>query len=466
MILISISGLLLISVIYFIDTGKMIRSLFEETFTKSSIKTLETVKLGIEVGVSFESLETINTVFNFAKNDEALSFIVLTIDGEIFANYPENRSFSLDELGRLVNSQNLLDSLYVVKSGWHSKIGDGELFLGFKTEQISIYQNKMIRELGIISFIALIITAIIIVVFSSNVTKPLLKLRQTTEKIRQGDRSQKADEESGGFEVISMAKAFNEMVGQINSTQKALETELIEASKFVRALLPEPYDKEIKIDWRFLPSSELGGDSFGYQKIDDDNLVFYLLDVSGHGVGASLYSTLILNMIREMNAPDADYRNPGSVLTSLNNFFQMERYGNHFFTIWYGVLNLRTNEIIYSSGGHPPALIIRQNQNGEKPDILTAGTKNMIMGGLPEVNFSSERIQMQKNDRLYLFSDGIFELTKKDGILLTFAEYKNFLLSEVQKEGSGLDSIINLSKTIQGNEKFQDDCSIIEIRFT
>ena len=56
----------------------------------------------------------------------------------------------------------------------------------------------------------------------------------------------------------------------------------------MQSLLPDKLKKGlIKTDWRFVPSAELGGDSFGYHWLDDDHFAFYLLDVSGHGVGAA-----------------------------------------------------------------------------------------------------------------------------------------------------------------------------------
>src|SRR3979411_3213419 len=64
-----------------------------------------------------------------------------------------------------------------------------------------------------------------------------------------------------------------------------LQRELAEAAGYIRSLLPAPMSQPFAIDWRFVPSTELGGDAFGYNWVDADHFALYLLDVCGHGVG-------------------------------------------------------------------------------------------------------------------------------------------------------------------------------------
>ncbi len=78
----------------------------------------------------------------------------------------------------------------------------------------------------------------------------------------------------------------NEAYRKLAETQRRLSEEVAEAAKYLRSLLPKPLKLgPVRVDWRFLPSTELGGDSFGYHWVDYDHFAVYLLDVSGHGVG-------------------------------------------------------------------------------------------------------------------------------------------------------------------------------------
>jgi sigma-B regulation protein RsbU (phosphoserine phosphatase) len=94
----------------------------------------------------------------------------------------------------------------------------------------------------------------------------------------------------GCMERKALRDQEQRLLTTIKTQQDRLTAELNEASAYLRSLLPAPCSEPLAIDWRFIPSSELGGDSFGYRWIDDDHFALYLLDVCGHGVGAALLS--------------------------------------------------------------------------------------------------------------------------------------------------------------------------------
>ena len=107
----------------------------------------------------------------------------------------------------------------------------------------------------------------------------------------------------------------NEAYRRLAESQKQLADEVAQAAKYVCSLLPEPIGQgPVRVDWRFVPSTQLGGDSFGYHWLDDDHFAVYLLDVSGHGVGASLLSVSAMNVLRSQSLPNTDFRDPGQVL--------------------------------------------------------------------------------------------------------------------------------------------------------
>lgn len=118
------------------------------------------------------------------------------------------------------------------------------------------------------------------------------------------------------------------------ASEKRLAAELADAAGYVRSLLPGPLEGEVRAQWRFRPSAELGGDIFGYHWISPDRLAIYLLDVSGHGVGAALLSVSVFNVLPTQSLPEADFGDPAVVLRQLNRVFPMERHHNLLFTIW------------------------------------------------------------------------------------------------------------------------------------
>src|SRR5688572_142292 len=104
----------------------------------------------------------------------------------------------------------------------------------------------------------------------------------------------------------------NEAYRRLAESEKQLASEVAEAAKYVTSLLPTKLEEgPVRIDWRFVPSTQLGGDAFGYHWLDEKRLAFYLLDVSGHGVGASLLAVTVLNILSHQTLANTDFGDPG-----------------------------------------------------------------------------------------------------------------------------------------------------------
>lgn len=252
----------------------------------------------------------------------------------------------------------------------------------------------------------------------------------------------------------------NEAYQSLDKSQKALASELNKAAEYVISLLPEKLNKDdIKTDWRFIPSEQLGGDAFGYHWIDDNHFSFYLLDVCGHGVGSALLSVSAITMLRGQTLSGADFTNPESVAIALNKAFQMADHNNLYFTLWYGVFNKTTREIKYISAGHPPAIVVNNN----KFEKLT--NENFIIGGLTDFPFTSVSTTIAPNSNLYIFSDGVYEIDKPDGKYWTLDEMEVFLENNIALDNSELDKLFTYTQELSGKTTLDDDFSIIKITF-
>jgi sigma-B regulation protein RsbU (phosphoserine phosphatase) len=256
----------------------------------------------------------------------------------------------------------------------------------------------------------------------------------------------------------------NEAFKRLEESQKLLRSELREAAAYVKSLLPALLKDDIKTDWRFIPSTQLGGDAFGYHWLDDRYFVIYLLDVCGHGVGAALHSISVINVLRSQNLPRADFHDPSSVLTALNLAFQMEDYNNMFFSIWYGVYDKETKQIQYSSGGHPPAILIT-GESAENAHVEELKTPGIVIGAILEAQFQNAICKVESFNRLYVFSDGVFEITRVEGPMLALKEFINLLTKTPRKEGFELDYLVQFTQNIQGKTLFIDDFSLLQVIF-
>lgn len=203
---------------------------------------------------------------------------------------------------------------------------------------------------------------------------------------------------------------IQQLTQALNFQKKRLETELLDAAKYVRTLLPPPLNRSrVKIDTCFIPSSELGGDAFDYFWLDNQRLAFYLLDVSGHGLKAALPSIAILHFIRSRNGhQNVDYSKPSEVLAYLCEHCTFLEEQEQYFTMWYGVFDIDERVLTYASAGHPPAIIFSDRPE-EPPQMLR--TKGFPVGLLKpeESSYEDRQRYISFNSALYLISDGVYE---------------------------------------------------------
>jgi sigma-B regulation protein RsbU (phosphoserine phosphatase) len=245
-------------------------------------------------------------------------------------------------------------------------------------------------------------------------------------------------------------------------THNRLQKELRDAERYVLAILPPPVAEPFAIDWIFVPSTELGGDSFGYHWIDSDHFALYLLDVCGHGVASALLSLTVANTLRSGALLNTDFRVPESVLGSLNQAFQMERQNDLYFTIWYGVYHSPTKKLRYASAGHPPPILVtgERQQRGKATSLPGRG---FPVGLFPVAAYESEECTLAGPARLFLFSDGAFEITRPDGTLLKFEAFEEAITRAVPEGGSELKDILHFAQEVHGSEDLDDDFSVIKL---
>lgn len=249
----------------------------------------------------------------------------------------------------------------------------------------------------------------------------------------------------------------------LQRSEKHLAEELTKAVDYVRSLLPPPLTGTVETEWCFQPSEALGGDAFGYHWIDEDHFALYLLDVSGHGVGVALLSVSVLNTLRTSTLPGVDFRQPEKVLAALNRAFWMENQNFLFFTLWYGVYRRGTRELVFASGGHPPALLITAS-GAESPAITPLTTPCPAIGCLEDATFSAGVQSIPEGARLLLFSDGIFEIFKPGEAVGTSEEFVRDL-TQPGILALRPEERLRHAQGIRGATALEDDFSLVEVRF-
>jgi len=250
---------------------------------------------------------------------------------------------------------------------------------------------------------------------------------------------------------------------ELHRQNMLLQFELQQASEYVRSLLPAEMLDRVMIQSQFVPCMQLGGDAFDYYWLDDDRLVIYLLDVAGHGVKSALLSVSVMNILRSQALANTQFDSPRSVLTSLNQFFQMNQTGSDYFTIWYGVYNHQTGQLIYSSAGHPPALLLCPGEPEIRVQSLESG--GIPIGMFPVYEFKDEVAEIQPGSHLFLFSDGAYEIHQPDGTMWDLHSLIELLKVYQQSGKEHLSDLFQEIQAVSAHQPLQDDLSIVEMRF-
>lgn len=258
----------------------------------------------------------------------------------------------------------------------------------------------------------------------------------------------------------SLEATVAERTIELRAANEKMKQDLDAGAEYVRGLIPPPIAGPVSVACRYVPSSTLGGDTIGYHWLDAEHLSIYLVDVTGHGLDSALLAVTVTNMIRSGSLPAVDMRRPEAVVTALNETFQSERHGNKYFTIWYGVFQPRTRRMTWCSGGHHPAVVLSPRS---APRLLPAS--GPLIGCGPGLEFPEESCAIEAGSRLLLFSDGVFELVRDDGLVWDFHGAVEFLAKHSEHPGELMDLLLEHARMLRGQSQLDDDFSVIEMRF-
>lgn len=202
-----------------------------------------------------------------------------------------------------------------------------------------------------------------------------------------------------------LQKAYDALEHMHHSLGKDLE----HASLLQRALLP-PQKKASRLDyaWYFRPAIEVGGDTLHTSFIRKDLAVFYLVDVSGHGVSAAMMSislhTLINSVEEELLHLSAE-EIPSLVVKTINQKI-IDLGLNHYCTMIYGAIDFRSKQIHYIQAGHPNPVLMRTS---EDQAVELEGT-GFPVGLMDDATFETQKVGYKEGDSLLIYSDGFSDL--------------------------------------------------------
>ena len=188
--------------------------------------------------------------------------------------------------------------------------------------------------------------------------------------------------------------------------RQRLEQELSIARTIQQALLPQNLNEcpHLAVTGVNYPCHEVGGDYYDVVPMSEDRTAILIADVSGKGLGAALLTTMLQGALSGLTM-GAD---PVKVFNHVNRFLCRHAEVGRYATMFIGMVGA-DGTLEYIKAGHPSPLLLR---NGKVSELYTEGS--FPVGLIPEAEFTSVRIQLEPDDTLVLFSDGVTEAEDPD----------------------------------------------------
>ncbi|WP_416197236.1 MAG: PAS domain S-box-containing protein [Sporanaerobacter sp.] len=278
------------------------------------------------------------------------------------------------------------------------------------------------------------------------ITKRSIEIGEIVQKEeRVGDRifsvksSPVADSEGNIYAAVEVFRDVTrerKLEKELKEKNRKMSKDLLFAKTLQQKILPkEGIYKNIKFNYIYKPCEMISGDMFDIFSIDENHVGIYISDVAGHGVTASMMTMFVRQTMRSIKD---EIISPSKALTELHKkFVDLNLDDDKYFTMFYGVLDTRTNIFKYSNAGHNCIPILF---NDEKLEILK-------IRGFPisyifnEIFYLEDSVQFHKGDKILFYTDGITEVHDRgknqfglEGVIKVIENNRGDILNAINRE--------------------------------
>jgi sigma-B regulation protein RsbU (phosphoserine phosphatase) len=234
---------------------------------------------------------------------------------------------------------------------------------------------------------------------------------------------------------------------------------------------PAMQTRSARFDWLHRPCEALAGDSLNICQLSDEHVAFYLFDVTGHGVAASLTAVSAARLLTPADDPNSilvERANgdplcapgcpvsPDGVARQLNTRFAFTGETMQFLTLFYAVLHEPTRSLSYVCAGHPPPLLVRRGQ--PLTELETTGSPVGLQN-----DCESRTLQLAPGDRLLIYSDGAIEAINPSCELFGVRRLQTLVASFAPDlpPDAALEAVVSALADWRKNDPAEDDLSLL-----
>jgi sigma-B regulation protein RsbU (phosphoserine phosphatase) len=393
--------------------------------------------------------------YNYKASLAIISFFAIQIFLVIF--FPLNIFSKGLQISELLTVFALLHGIFALFNSVKQKREGAKLFLTGYLFLCIIFINDILHSISLITtFYALPFGMIGFILLQSFI----LSLRYSAS-------FRKAEEHYKALQIshtalkdlkISLENLVLERTKELGNTLRNINKDLIIAQKIQNKILPK-YEQElthIRCVAEYIPMELVGGDFFDIAEINEKYIRFFLADATGHGIQAAMITMVIKS---EYEGLKLIIQRPEMLLELLNReihrkFKDLKIY----FSCAIVDIDIRNKKIIYSSAGHPSQILIKNNS------IINLSNKGKIIGFQEEQEITFMETDIDSGDRIYLFTDGLFEQFNDQKEEFGEKRLQEILLlnSHLSLKKSTEKLLISLSKFL-GSKVAGDDITLLAV---
>jgi sigma-B regulation protein RsbU (phosphoserine phosphatase) len=256
----------------------------------------------------------------------------------------------------------------------------------------------------------------------------------------------------------SMRRQLEKQNDELEHWRRDLERDLAAARLTQQSLIPQK--PLVMPGWEvaacYRPVIQVGGDIYGWLRMKDGRILFWIADGSGHGAAAALLTTLAKLLFHHGSA---EHDGPAHVMEAVNNDFRSIFGGSSFMTAMCVALDTTTGSARVVGAGHPPLLIVRHNRATES--IASVAPP---LGLVDHPEYVETALDLQPIDAFLLYTDGLFGSSKDERRRLTPQQLEKMLDHSAPTAEAFLNRILEQAAPNDAENSLSDDLTALAVR--
>ncbi len=256
----------------------------------------------------------------------------------------------------------------------------------------------------------------------------------------------------------SMRRQLERQNDELEEWRRNLERDLAAARLTQQSLIPQkpPALPGWQVATCYRPVIQVGGDIYGWLRMKDGRILFWIADGTGHGAAAALLTTLAKLLFHHGSM---EHEAPASVMEAVNHDFRSIFGARSFMTAMCVALNPATGRASVVGAGHPPLLVVRHNGATESIASITAP-----LGLIEHPEFTETPIDFESGDTFLLYTDGLLGWPKNGQRRLTPGQLEKMLDPSTPSAEALLEGILRQAAPNNGENALPDDLTALAVR--